>query len=122
MSPDPLGGDLSNPQSLNRCAYVLNNPATLTDPLGLDPVQCDDPAYADSHAECQGPGSDYCSQFPYSPECSGYPGGDIGSGRGGNGGGATASSAPPADREAELIQALKPRCNPVAHARFPKFW
>jgi RHS repeat-associated protein len=36
LSPDPLGGDLSNPQSLNRYAYVLNNPATFVDPLGLD--------------------------------------------------------------------------------------
>src|SRR5208282_455518 len=27
-SPDPLGGDITNPQSLNRYAYVLNNPAT----------------------------------------------------------------------------------------------
>ena len=35
MSPDPLGGDITNPQSLNRYAYVLNNPTTLTDPLGL---------------------------------------------------------------------------------------
>lgn len=28
----------------------------------------------------------------------------------------------PADREAELIQELKPSCNPIAHSRFPKFW
>ncbi|HEX5412292.1 MAG TPA: hypothetical protein VFZ27_10565 [Terriglobia bacterium] len=28
----------------------------------------------------------------------------------------------PAEREAELIQELKPTCNPVAHPRFPKFW
>jgi RHS repeat-associated protein len=35
LSPDPLGGDLTNPQSLNRYSYVLNNPATLTDPSGL---------------------------------------------------------------------------------------
>ena len=35
LSPDPLGGDITNPQSLNRYAYVMNNPTTLTDPLGL---------------------------------------------------------------------------------------
>ena len=35
LSPDPIGGDISNPQSLNRYAYVLNNPTTLIDPLGL---------------------------------------------------------------------------------------
>jgi len=42
LSPDPLGGDISNPQSLNRYAYVLNNPTTFTDPLGLqghDPME-----------------------------------------------------------------------------------
>jgi RHS repeat-associated protein len=35
MSPDPLAGDVTNPQSLNRYTYVLNNPTTLTDPTGL---------------------------------------------------------------------------------------
>jgi RHS repeat-associated protein len=35
LSPDPLAGNISNPQSLNRYAYVLNNPTTLTDPTGL---------------------------------------------------------------------------------------
>ena len=28
----------------------------------------------------------------------------------------------PTERENELIEALKPSCNPVAHSRFPKFW
>jgi len=39
LTPDPLGGDVTNSQSLNRYAYALNNPTTLIDPLGLDP--CD---------------------------------------------------------------------------------
>ena len=34
-TPDPLGGDMTNPQSFNRYAYALNNPETLVDPLGL---------------------------------------------------------------------------------------
>jgi RHS repeat-associated protein len=34
MSADPLAGDVSNPQSLNRYSYVLNNPLSLNDPTG----------------------------------------------------------------------------------------
>jgi RHS repeat-associated protein len=36
MSPDPLGGHLEFPQSLNKYAYVVNNPLSLTDPTGMD--------------------------------------------------------------------------------------
>ena len=36
FTPDPLGGDIMNPQSFNRYAYALNNPTTNVDPLGLD--------------------------------------------------------------------------------------
>jgi RHS repeat-associated protein len=46
LSPDPLGGDGSDPQSLNRYTYVLNNPVNQTDPMGLCPegaTQCGPP-------------------------------------------------------------------------------
>jgi RHS repeat-associated protein len=37
MSADPLFGSPGDPQSLNRYAYVLNNPLRYTDPSGLEP-------------------------------------------------------------------------------------
>ncbi len=35
MSPDRLAGNVMNPQSLDRYTYVLNNPVSNIDPLGL---------------------------------------------------------------------------------------
>ncbi len=39
LSVDPLGGDISNPQSLNRYAYVQNDPNDYSDPSGAVLVQ-----------------------------------------------------------------------------------
>lgn len=38
MSADPLIGNLSDPQSLNRYAYVENNPQNYFDPSGMRPI------------------------------------------------------------------------------------
>ena len=35
MSPDPLGGQTIDPQTLNKYSYVRNNPLNLTDPTGM---------------------------------------------------------------------------------------
>jgi RHS repeat-associated protein len=39
-SPDPLAGAIIAPQSLNRYAYVANDPVNLVDPLGLFYLTC----------------------------------------------------------------------------------
>jgi RHS repeat-associated protein len=117
MTPDPMGGDVTNPQSLNRYAYVLNNPTTLTDPLGLDGGDCSDYEYFISHAECGGTpgciaeGSEGC--IPYPP---GYP---WGGGGGGGGGGAPAPpGAPPAGQPplggAEAFNGILPCIEPLS--------
>ena len=36
MSGDPLDGDVTDPQTLNRYAYVRDNPANLVDPSGMN--------------------------------------------------------------------------------------
>ena len=57
ISPDPAGvaaADPSNPQSFNQYAYVLNNPTSNIDPLGLDGC---DPEF---DTVCPGSGSE-CS-------------------------------------------------------------
>ena len=56
MRVDPIAGLISDSQSLNRYAYVRNDPVNLTDPLGLDPPLPSDPRF---------PGSIWCSWVPW---------------------------------------------------------
>jgi RHS repeat-associated protein len=96
-SPDPLAGDVTNPQSLNRYAYVRNNPTNFVDPLGLDPAgqicieqgtvyaQCFSNPYDASLPNCVASGSEGCILLP--PIF--IPGGNGGGGGGGGGGGSS---------------------------------
>lgn len=43
-STDILGGSVSDPQTLNRYSYVINNPLLLNDPTGLSPYLDDESA------------------------------------------------------------------------------
>ena len=81
-SPDPLGGGITNPQSLNGYAYVLDNPMSLIDSLGLYVAICDP-----WDATCEP-----CDSF-IDPSCPVPPPG--GGGVSGGGGGGTAGGGPP---------------------------
>jgi RHS repeat-associated protein len=70
MSADPLGGDITDPQTLNLYTYVRNNPSKFIDPTGLIPCdEFDDPS-------CGGSGG--CGFFGCLGPCDfglcGYPG------------------------------------------------
>jgi RHS repeat-associated protein len=76
LTPDPKRGNISDPQSLNRYAYVTNNPTALTDPLGASMTCTQD---ADGNLNC-------VVSDPY---------GNYGGGGGGGGGGSNGEGGLP---------------------------
>ena len=53
MSGDPLAGDISDPQTMNRYTYARNNPINLTDPSGMLLGNPMDPSNPDPPDPCQ---------------------------------------------------------------------
>jgi RHS repeat-associated protein len=78
ISPDPAGlaaVNLGGPQSWNRYAYVLNNPLTLIDPLGLQEKPCKDGVCGDGGG---GSGEGIPGGCSADQPCHGGPGGGAG--------------------------------------------
>jgi len=73
-SPDPVGGSSGDPQSLNRYAYVENDPIDLADPSGLCPV--------DDFRVMRIPGTDVFRTVCATTGPHYYPGGGVWSGGG----------------------------------------
>src|SRR5947207_4459831 len=77
LSPDPYLGsmDLGNPQSLNRYAYVNNNPLNAVDPTGLGDCLGPNGPYPCDHFENKTPGApEPTAPFWFYLVWEGYPG------------------------------------------------
>jgi len=103
LSPDPAGiasMDLTNPQTLNRYAYVMNNPTGNIDPLGLFcPVgHCDSGGGGDGVGGGGGGGGGGDPCFFYPELCGGGPPPPITPPPGGGGGGGGGGNKPANNR------------------------
>jgi RHS repeat-associated protein len=71
-SPDPIAGNIGDPQSLNRYSYVRNEPIDFMDPMGMDP--CYDYAIRKEHSldhgeKGSGPSADGMDAAPQGDGC-----------------------------------------------------
>jgi RHS repeat-associated protein len=76
MSTDPLAGDLTDPQSLNRYAYVYNNPSNNADPSGLYcgvGYGCNQGSGGFSYFDLETPGAGWSSYDPGDISSAFYP-------------------------------------------------
>jgi RHS repeat-associated protein len=83
-SPDPLSGSTANPQSLNRYAYVGNDPINATDPTGADMIAIEEGPDSCGDAHIYDPSCEVRKTFGCSID---YGCGGGGGGSGGGGGG-----------------------------------
>jgi RHS repeat-associated protein len=114
LTPDPAGlgaVEITNPQSFNRYAYVLNNPLSLVDPLGL--CGGSDTSYIDDNGVVQVVGDSPCPIGIFIASggnpincygCGNVPGGGSGgSGSGQGSGTGTGTSAPPPSNPTQTV-------------------
>jgi RHS repeat-associated protein len=72
ISQDPYEGSMNNPMSLNRYAYVQNNPVNMTDPSGMIPTQgMSDLMHSDprAFAEMMNSGKCFAAKAPAQQGC-----------------------------------------------------
>ena len=102
-TPDPVRGDITNPQSLNRYVYALDAPTTLVDPLGLIVVALDASCSVDLVGD-EGTPETTCSGDLTEPEPT------TAGPSGGSGGGSPLSGLLAASVKRILADLQKPNC------------
>lgn len=115
MTPDPLGGGLGNPQSLNKYVYVGNDPVNAVDPLGLSSKlylyeKVEVRATVEDVELIEGGGSGEYLDGVYVGSSGGTGGQSGGSGSNGSGSAGATSGSANANKQKVLRRLLNPKC------------